>query len=153
MIKKKSKLLVFILLFSFLSGNTLVFASDIAVHTSADRMTSLMPKAVELYSWRVSNESEWHFVLLRGTNRMKTVDEIFNPEHTIVGVSSLKEKLKLLAEGETIYWIHEGPTPHEAKGRLSFPNSEIIGRLKEYSTSVGIKLMDLSSFDDEGRPR
>ena len=38
-------------------------------------------KGYELYSWPV--EDEWHFTLITGTNRLKTVEEITSGEDVI----------------------------------------------------------------------
>jgi hypothetical protein len=38
-------------------------------------------KGYELYSW--SQDGEWHFTLITGTNRNKTLEEIISPSNTV----------------------------------------------------------------------
>jgi hypothetical protein len=74
-------------------------------------------KGVELYSWR-DKGGDWLFVLLDGTNRNKTQDEVKGAEKPIKGTEDLKKAISLLAEGEQVSWSHriEGfEFPPEAK--------------------------------------
>jgi hypothetical protein len=60
-------------------------------------------KGMELYSWKPEGK-EWHFSVLEGTNRNKTMAEITAPEDTLVGVAPLKKRLARLAKGESVFW-------------------------------------------------
>lgn len=67
-------------------------------------------KGMELYSWKTPGEA-WHFSLLAGTNRLKTDQEIKNPEWTIIGMEELKKRLAKLAEGENVFWKNLAAKP------------------------------------------
>lgn len=71
-------------------------------------------KGMELYSWKPT-DGDWHFSLLPGTNRQKSVSEVTKPEYTIVGVDHLKQKLAVLVKGESVFWrnLAEEPVPRE----------------------------------------
>jgi hypothetical protein len=73
-------------------------------------------KGVELYSWKDKGDN-WVFVLLDGTNRLKTEKEIKEAKNQIKGAADLKEAFARLAVGERVSWTHpiEGFTfPPEA---------------------------------------
>ena len=55
-------------------------------------------KGIELNSWKLAT-GDWHFSLLMGTNRKKSIQEITDPKVTIVGVDNLKKKLSELQKG------------------------------------------------------
>ena len=62
-------------------------------------------KGVELYSWK-SHGSEWVFVMLDGTNRLKSTDEIKKAKNQIKDVDSLKKAFEKLAKNEQVFWSH-----------------------------------------------
>ena len=62
-------------------------------------------KGVELYSWKVETDT-WVFVMLTGTNRLKSEDEIKNSKGRIEGVGALKRALAKLAVNEELFWAH-----------------------------------------------
>lgn len=62
-------------------------------------------KGMELYSWLPAGK-DWHFSLLPGTNRLKSVPEIKAEETAIAGSDDLKVRLARLAEGESVFWQH-----------------------------------------------
>ena len=62
-------------------------------------------KGVELYSWK-DQGGDWMFVLLDGTNRLKTEEEVKRAEHKVKGVEDLKKALARLAVGEQLSWTH-----------------------------------------------
>jgi len=76
----------------------------------AERAPKPEMKGVELYSWKPEGK-DWHFSLLRGTNRLKTTEEITHPDNAIVGVAALKKRLTRLAEGESVFWRHLDKEP------------------------------------------
>ena len=61
-------------------------------------------KGVELYSWRECSSCAWHFALLPGTNRLKTLAEIKEPTRAILGVTQLRQHLLRLPRGEKVFW-------------------------------------------------
>jgi hypothetical protein len=62
-------------------------------------------KGVELYSWK-DEGGVWVFVLLDGTNRGKTEDEVKGAKDRIKGADDLKKALARLAVREHVFWTH-----------------------------------------------
>ena len=62
-------------------------------------------KGVELYSWK-GDENKWVFVMLDGTNRLKSTDEVKKSKNQIKGVASLKTAFGKLAKNEQVFWNH-----------------------------------------------
>jgi hypothetical protein len=62
-------------------------------------------EGVELYSWN-DKEGDWLFVLLDGTNREKTENEVKMAENPVKGVDNLKKAIGHLAVGEHVSWSH-----------------------------------------------
>jgi hypothetical protein len=62
-------------------------------------------KGVELYSWKDKGDN-WVFVLLDGTNRDKTEEEVKGAKNQITGVEDLKRTLARLPVGEHVFWTH-----------------------------------------------
>ena len=62
-------------------------------------------KGVELYSWK-GKGGDWLFVLLDGTNRVKTKAEINRAKNQIKGAKALGKALARLAVGEDVFWTH-----------------------------------------------
>jgi hypothetical protein len=62
-------------------------------------------KGVELYSWKDKADG-WVFVLIDGTNRLKTEKEVKGAKNLIRGVEALKKALARLAPGEQVSWAH-----------------------------------------------
>jgi hypothetical protein len=60
-------------------------------------------KGVELYSWK-DKGGGWLFVLLDGTNRVKTEAEVKGAKNRIKGAEALKKALARLAVGEQVFW-------------------------------------------------
>jgi hypothetical protein len=70
-------------------------------------------KGYELYSWL--ENSQWHFTLITGTDRNKTLDEIISNEDFIseagwvqihvVGVDAIKTVFSKLPQNEFIFWL------------------------------------------------
>ncbi|MFA5309461.1 MAG: hypothetical protein WC370_08280 [Dehalococcoidales bacterium] len=69
-------------------------------------------KGYELYSWQEG--ADWHFTLITGTNRNKTLDEIISGESVegedgwvnihVTGVDAIKNVLKRVPSGEFVSW-------------------------------------------------
>jgi hypothetical protein len=87
-------------------------------------------KGMELYSWRPA-AGIWHFSLLMGTNRTKTIEEITDHAVTIVGVEELKKRLSQLPGGENVFWLNYAKEPVPKK---------LVKDLTEYCKSHGINL-------------
>jgi hypothetical protein len=62
-------------------------------------------KGVELYSWK-NKGGDWQFVLLNGTNRLKTEAEVKSAKTKVKGAEELKQALARLVVGEQVFWTH-----------------------------------------------
>jgi hypothetical protein len=105
-------------------------------------------KGYELYSW--SADSQWHFTLITGTNRNKTLEEITTGDDFIseagwvkvhvVGVEAAKSVLGKLPQGESVFWSGgNGLTPTTQAGiNIAFPPGPTIDAIKEYAKGCGL---------------
>lgn len=82
-------------------------------------------KGYEMYSWQ--SEGVWHFSVLIGTNRMKTIAEITDAATRLNGVQALKDQLKQLAAGEYVTWLMLQGDP-----ALSLPPDAIVSDIRAY---------------------
>lgn len=106
-------------------------------------------KGYEIYSW--FDEDRWHYTLVSGTNRSKTIAEILSPESkitqdewvkiTVTGVQALKSVLNNLPGSQEIFWLDgarlEGTGWDE---KFGFPPEEIILQVRQHSDELGLKL-------------
>ncbi len=104
-------------------------------------------KGYELYSWQLDNQ--WHFTLITGTNRNKTLDEIISGEDFIsetgwvsvhlVGVDATKSALSKLPQDAFVTWLAgmREQTSHPAISIL-LPTGPIIQDIKEYALGLGL---------------
>jgi hypothetical protein len=102
-------------------------------------------KGYELYSWPV--DEEWHFTLITGTNRLKTVDEITTGQDmldtggwvkvSVVGLDTLKAVLRRLPVGESVFWVGGRYLFFD---RLSLPPQAVIDELQVYCQELGLDL-------------
>jgi len=74
-------------------------------------------KGTELYSWVQGDQ--WCFSLLRGTNRLKAVDEIRDPGMTLVGLDELEAALAKLPPGEWVVVANH----HVPQATVALPES------------------------------
>jgi hypothetical protein len=111
-------------------------------------------KGYELYSWQ--EEGQWHFTLITGTNRNKTLEEIITGENVVsqdgwvrihaVGVDETKILLSRLLKNEFVFWNDARwiePT-QQADIELTFPPEEIIDTIKEHAKQCGLDFQVLS---------
>jgi hypothetical protein len=104
-------------------------------------------KGYELYSWQMDNQ--WHFTLITGTNRNKTLDEIISGEDFIseagwvnvhlVGVDAIKSVLSKLPQDEFVTWL-AGMREQTSQLAVSIylPPEPIIQDIKEYAFRSGL---------------
>jgi hypothetical protein len=108
-------------------------------------------KGYELYSWE--EEGQWHFTLITGTNRIKTIEEITSKGDFIsetgwvrvqvIGVNAIRSVLSKLHQGEEIVWLarpRSGQTP-PGDVALMFPPEQIIDSIKEHAEQSGLDLL------------
>ena len=121
--RTKPSLFFIILLAIMLSGCRT--ASRPAATQAAESM-----KGFELYSWQ--DGSQWKFLLLTGTNREKTLDEITSTDTVLDGVDALRSALEVVSPGQTITW--------SAKEPLSFPPDDMIQQVEQICKEQGLIL-------------
>jgi len=103
-------------------------------------------KGYELYSWE--EEGQWHFTLITGTNRIKTIEEITSKEDFIsetgwvkiqaVGADAIKDVLSRLPEGESVFWCDELQIGQSTDTDLQLPSEEIADAIQEYANQCGL---------------
>jgi hypothetical protein len=115
--------------------------------TEVDKLPRSL-KGYELYSWLEDNQ--WHFTLITGTNRNKTLEEIISEEDFIsetgwvnvhvVGIEAIKSALSKLPQSESIFWcdeLHIGKII-ETNIDLQLPPEQITDTIKEYAEQCGL---------------
>jgi hypothetical protein len=115
--------------------------------TAVDKLPSSM-KGYELYSWL--EDDQWHFTLITGTNRTKTLDEIISEEDFIsetgwvnvhvVGIEAIKDVLNKLPQSEWVSWcdeLHIGQIT-ETNIELQLPPEQTVNDIKEYAEQCGL---------------
>jgi len=108
-------------------------------------------KGYELYSW--SEDSQWHFTLITGTNRNKTLEEITSNEDFIseagwvqihvVGVDAIETVLSKLPQNEEVFWLarlRSEQTPQDVVN-ITLPTGSIIDTIKEYAGRCGLDFL------------
>ena len=114
--------------------------------TAIDRLPHSM-KGYELYSW--PEDGQWHFALITGTNRNKSLEEIISKDDFIseagwvkvhvVGVDAIKAVLSKLPRNEFIMWLagmreQSGETDIE----IQLPLEQTTDAIKEYAKRCGL---------------
>jgi len=96
-------------------------------------------KGWELYSWPVGNS--WHFSILTGTNRLKTLEEVRSDNSTgmhwitVSGTDSLKLVLSKFPENEYITMIGQGWLQNcwgGNYGTLQLPPQAVIDEITQF---------------------
>ena len=108
-------------------------------------------KGYELYSW--SEDSQWHFTLITGTNRNKTLEEIISNEDFIseagwvqihvVGIDAIKTVLNKLPQDESLFWLAGMRSEQTAQAgvNITHPPGRTIDTIKEHSEGCGLDFM------------
>jgi len=113
--------------------------------TSIEKLPHSM-KGYELYSW--SEDSQWHFTLITGTNRLKTIEEITSEGDIIsetgwvkiqaVGADAIKDVLSRLPEGESVFWCDELHIEQSTETDLQLPPEQIADAIEEHANQCGL---------------
>jgi hypothetical protein len=101
-------------------------------------------KGYELYSW--PEDGQWHFSLITGTNRNKTLDEIVSGPDTVAeggwvhlrvaGIEAVKSVLRRLPENESVTWL---ASLRESGGAgISLPQGPAIDEVSQYARARGL---------------
>lgn len=117
--------------------------------TAVDKLPHSM-KGYELYSW--SEDSQWHFTLITGTNRNKTLEEIISNEDFIseagsvqihvVGVDTIKTVLSKLPQNEFIIWLARMREQTEQTNiNIQLPPGQIIDAVKQHAMQCGLDFL------------
>jgi hypothetical protein len=105
-------------------------------------------KGYELYSWE--EDSQWHFTLITGTNRNKTLEEIISKEDYIsesgwvrihvVGTDVIKDVLIRLPQSESIFWCDGMRLVQTAATSINIqlPPEQITDAIKEHAERYGL---------------
>jgi len=103
-------------------------------------------KGYELYSWEEDNQ--WHFTLITGTNRTKTMEEITSNEDFIsetgwvkthvVGADAIKDVLSRLPQSESVFWCDELHIGQKTEPDLRLPPEQITDAIMEYAEQCGL---------------
>jgi hypothetical protein len=88
-------------------------------------------KGYELYSWPL--DGEWQFVLLTGTNRLKTFAEVSSSDGVVQGVEALKGELARLPEGESVFW-----SAWRVAG-THMPPDGMVDAVRRYCEEIGVE--------------
>jgi hypothetical protein len=101
---------------------------------SSHQLPSTSMKGFELYSWQ--EDGDWHFSLLVGTNRTKTVEEIHASGTRLDGLDALTPALRGIAAGQWVTWW----TPSWAQGSVSFPPASVVEQVRGICKEQGLEL-------------
>jgi hypothetical protein len=113
---------------------------------AVDKLPQSM-KGYELYSWSADNQ--WHFTLITGTNRNKTLEEITSGEDYIseagwikvhvVGVKAIEAALSKLPAHEFVMWLAGMREPSgQTAIQIQMPPGETSQAIKEYAIQCGL---------------
>jgi hypothetical protein len=106
-------------------------------------------KGYELYSWE--QDGEWHFTLITGTNRNKTVEEVTSTTPSgsvdglvhihVVGQEAIKDVLSRVPPSEFVIWLaelrEESPQPGPI---IRLPPDPIVVDIREHAVRSGLTL-------------
>jgi hypothetical protein len=105
-------------------------------------------KGYELYSWQ--EDGQWHFTLITGTNRNKTMQEIISGKSEVmedgwvnlkaVGVNEIKNLLSRVLAGEWVSWSggHLITEPAAGDTKLELPPQDIINEIEQHAEKSGL---------------
>jgi hypothetical protein len=121
--------------------------------TAVDKLPDSM-KGYELYSWE--ENGQWHYTLITGTNRVKTMEEITSEEDFIsetgwvnihvVGLDAIKGVLVKFPKGESVFWggkLHTGETTGRINLRL--PPKQIVDVVSGYAKQCGLNFISTAN--------
>ena len=115
--------------------------------TTIDELPHSM-KGYELYSW--TEDSQWYFTLITGTDRNKTLEEITSSGDIIseagwvkihvVGVDAIKAVLSKFAQGEEILWLAGPRSDQTPSNSINFmlPPESSVDSIKEHALTSGL---------------
>ena len=113
--------------------------AGIAVNNVSDTTGKKSLKGWELYSWF---DKEWKFVLVPGTNRIKTVEEIISSKQISNGIKELEKRIMELNNHQTIVWMDRTHNKDlKVNEPFQKPTAEITDNLMEICKRKDIELL------------
>ena len=121
--------------------------TTIPATTTPDQLPHSM-KGYEMYSWL--EDSQWHFTLITGTNRSKTLGEIISDANTVsadgwvqiqvAGIDAIKAVLTRLPQDEFVMWLAglREESASQSNIKITLPAGEIIDTIREYAGERGL---------------
>ena len=118
--------------------------------TAVNKLPNSM-KGYELYSW--SENNQWHFTLITGTNRNKTLEEIISNTNIIsqdgwvhvhvVGVDEIKTVLSRLPQSEDILWLAKLSSEQKQQECIiiKLPEGSTLDTISKHSEQCGLNLL------------
>ena len=109
-------------------------------------------KGYELYSRPAESGQEWVHVLITGTNRLKTYEEIVSAEDTVsesgwvsvsaTGTDELKALLSQLPDGESVTWIGRDWLEQMGVpgGDIWLPPGHVMDEIERHCRQAGVRL-------------
>jgi hypothetical protein len=122
--------------------------TELSISTVPELPSSM--KGYELYSWL--DKGEWHFDLITGTNRTKTLDEIVYEKDYIseagwvnihvVGIDKIQTVLSKLPQNEEVFWLSTPRLEQAEMESINFglPPETDLNSIKEYAAEHGLNL-------------
>lgn len=96
--------------------------------------TARSMKGYDLVSWNDASQG-WFYVLVPGTNRLKSRLEILSSPDKTLSLDVVKFRLASLAAGQTVIW-------QSLPGEASFqPSPEAVREIRTYAESRGLQLI------------
>ena len=111
-------------------------------------------KGYELYSWQ--EDSQWHFTLITGTNRNKTLEEIIANVNTVsedgwvqihvVGVEAIEAVLSRIPENEYVFWLANLRWEETPQGGvyITLPPEATVDTIEEHAVQSGLDFQILT---------
>lgn len=149
-VKSLSQASIFIVFVSLIVSSCNPSAST---STPSEIVTTHLPhsmKGYELYSW--SENNQWHFTLITGTNRVKSLEEIVSKENIVTsdgwvrisveGVDSIENILNGLPQYEEIFWVDKQwlEQAQVQVDQIALPPQGIIDAIQEHCKQLGLEL-------------
>ncbi|MFN2242169.1 MAG: hypothetical protein ACK2U2_07775 [Anaerolineae bacterium] len=109
-------------------------------------------KGYELYSWPIQDGQQWQYVLITGTNRLKTYEEIVPAENltsesgwvriSATGTEELESLLGQLPPGESVTWIGGDwlEQTGSLRGTIRLPDQDVIDEIERHCRQLGVEL-------------
>jgi hypothetical protein len=122
------------------------------VPAGGDTALSHSAKGYELYSWPAEDGQGWQYVLITGTNRLKTYEEIVSAEDgasesgwvrlSASGAEELKALLSRLPDGESVTWLSRDWLEQMgvSAGSIRLPDKAMINEIERHRRQAGVEL-------------